>query len=300
MLEDLRLPCHASQLLTNQRLEYVMHFAATGDTRRTLASRTPRVPLVYKLSDVMDCSTQHVTHLSTSTESLHAKATWLRLVEAEHTTDLETRAGTATANPWPRVVAAKFYAKNLEGTPTRQSFGLVEQVVPVEWQQFRGRSRVRTHATEMETTTNQRKCHNCSQTGHLRRDCPEAPSSEGGFSGYPSGAPCFGCGQVGHLKRDCPTITNGRACHNCGQAGHLRRDCPEDVQPPKCHNCGEAGHLRRDCPQELRESRKCHHCGQGGHLRRDCPEDSGPSEDKCYQCGENGHWARNCPGGAVE
>ncbi|KAH7470941.1 hypothetical protein KRP22_003185 [Phytophthora ramorum] len=149
--------------------------------------------------------------------------------------------------------------------------------------------------TRMETTADQRKCHNCGQAGHIRRDCPEAPSQEGGFSGgFNSGAACFGCGKTGHLKRDCPT--GGRACHNCGQVGHIRRDCPEDVQPPKCHNCGESGHLRRDCPQELRESRKCHHCGQSGHLRRDCPDDSGPSEDKCYQCGETGHWARNCPG----
>ncbi|KAL3661930.1 hypothetical protein V7S43_013222 [Phytophthora oleae] len=152
----------------------------------------------------------------------------------------------------------------------------------------------RIEAKRMEAA-NQRKCHNCGQTGHLRRDCPEASTQEGGFGGY-SGAACFGCGKVGHLKRDCPTAAGGRACHNCGQTGHIRRDCPEDVQPPKCHNCGESGHLRRDCPQELRESRKCHHCGQSGHLRRDCPDDSGPSEDKCYQCGETGHWARNCPG----
>lgn len=147
----------------------------------------------------------------------------------------------------------------------------------------------------METTTDQRKCHNCGQGGHLRRDCSEAPSHEGNGGGYNTNAACFGCGKTGHLKRDCPTSAGGRACHNCGQMGHIRRDCPEETQPPKCHNCGESGHLRRDCSQELRESRSCHLCGQSGHLRRDCPDDSGPTEDKCYQCGDTGHWARNCP-----
>ncbi|TMW69639.1 hypothetical protein Poli38472_001795 [Pythium oligandrum] len=137
-----------------------------------------------------------------------------------------------------------------------------------------------------------RKCHNCGNTGHLRRDCPEAPSTEGGFN---SGAACFGCGKFGHLKRDCPSnVGGGRACHNCGNFGHLRRDCPEEAQPPKCHNCGQSGHLRRDCTSELRENRKCHGCGQFGHLRRDCPEDNGGSADKCYQCGGTGHWARDC------
>ncbi|TYZ62672.1 hypothetical protein PybrP1_002851 [[Pythium] brassicae (nom. inval.)] len=138
-----------------------------------------------------------------------------------------------------------------------------------------------------------RKCHTCGNTGHLRRDCPEAPAqAEGAFAGNAN--TCFGCGKTGHLKRDCPT--GGRACHNCGNVGHIRRDCPEDVQPPKCHNCGNTGHLRRDCPDDARESRKCHSCGNSGHLRRDCPEDNGPSADKCYQCGESGHWARNCTG----
>lgn len=149
---------------------------------------------------------------------------------------------------------------------------------------------------QMEAGGDARKCHNCGNTGHLRRDCPEAPAqaaAEGAF-GYNQGASCFGCGKFGHLKRDCPS--GGRACHNCGNVGHIRRDCPEEVLPPKCHNCGNTGHLRRDCPDEVRESRKCHHCGNSGHLRRDCPEDSGPTADKCYQCGESGHWARNCTG----
>ncbi|KAL4162777.1 hypothetical protein PRNP1_003309 [Phytophthora ramorum] len=199
---------------------------------------------------------------------------------------------------WTRTFAREYLPALERGNPSLAAF------VQHHWHEPSAVSKLSPEAsalqserreTRMETTADQRKCHNCGQAGHIRRDCPEAPSQEGGFSGgFNSGAACFGCGKTGHLKRDCPT--GGRACHNCGQVGHIRRDCPEDVQPPKCHNCGESGHLRRDCPQELRESRKCHHCGQSGHLRRDCPDDSGPSEDKCYQCGETGHWARNCPG----
>ncbi|POM61490.1 Universal minicircle sequence binding protein (UMSBP), partial [Phytophthora palmivora] len=90
----------------------------------------------------------------------------------------------------------------------------------------------------METTADQRKCHNCGQVGHIRRDCPEAPSQEGGFGGYNSGAACFGCGKVGHLKRDCPTSAGGRACH----------DWPHPSRLPGGGTAAQVPQLRRDRP----------------------------------------------------
>ncbi|KAG2839338.1 hypothetical protein PC129_g2849 [Phytophthora cactorum] len=123
--------------------------------------------------------------------------------------------------------------------PSDQSRGRTWRTLGSTWSSSRviSAEESETRETNMDTTSDQRKCHNCGQGGHLRRDCPEAPSQEGGFGSYNSGAACFGCGKVGHLKRDCPTSAGGRACHNCGQVGHIRRDCPEEAQPPKCHNC---------------------------------------------------------------
>jgi hypothetical protein len=62
---------------------------------------------------------------------------------------------------------------------------------------------------------------------------------------------CHNCGETGHLRRDCPSeMRESRKCHHCGQSGHLRRDCPDDSGPSedKCYQCGETGHWARNCP----------------------------------------------------
>lgn len=32
---------------------------------------------------------------------------------------------------------------------------------------------------------------------------------------------CFNCGETGHQKRDCPQASNNQACFNCGETGYV-------------------------------------------------------------------------------
>ncbi|CAI7758131.1 unnamed protein product [Closterium sp. NIES-53] len=60
---------------------------------------------------------------------------------------------------------------------------------------------------------------------------------------------CHNCGQMGHLRRDC---RNPPACSICGQEDHQRRDCPE---APVCGKCGRRGHVERECYSKKGEGR---------------------------------------------
>ncbi|CAI7765399.1 unnamed protein product [Closterium sp. NIES-54] len=60
---------------------------------------------------------------------------------------------------------------------------------------------------------------------------------------------CHNCGQMGHLRRDC---RNPPACSICRQEGHQRRDCPEALV---CGKCGRRGHVERECYSKKGEGR---------------------------------------------
>ncbi|KAG2979209.1 hypothetical protein PC118_g11865 [Phytophthora cactorum] len=72
--------------------------------------------------------------------------------------------------------------------PSDQSRGRTWRTLGSTWSSSRviSAEESETRETNMDTTSDQRKCHNCGQGGHLRRDCPEAPSQEGGFGSYNS------------------------------------------------------------------------------------------------------------------
>ena len=170
-------------------------------------------------------------------------------------------------------------------------------------------------------------CYNCSQEGHLSRDCPAERKAKA----------CYKCGDEGHLSRECPQnpqagqgygaapggySAGGQQCYKCNQVGHISRNCPQNQGqgaygyggqqqqgaygggnfgagnfggPAKtCYTCGGVGHLSRDCTTQ----QKCFNCGQGGHISRECSQ--APQAKACYNCGQPGHISRECPsqGGA--
>ncbi|GKF26596.1 zinc finger, CCHC-type containing protein, partial [Tanacetum coccineum] len=102
---------------------------------------------------------------------------------------------------------------------------------------------------------------------------------------------CHQCSEVGHWRRNCPVylaellkknkLSQGAStsgiCHQCSEVGHWRRNCPvylaELLKKNKlsqgastsgiCHQCSEVGHWRRNCPVYLAELLKKNKLSQG-------------------------------------
>ncbi|EDO17241.1 hypothetical protein Kpol_538p1 [Vanderwaltozyma polyspora DSM 70294] len=116
---------------------------------------------------------------------------------------------------------------------------------------------------------------------------------------------CNNCSQRGHLKRDCPHVI----CTYCGAMDdHYSQHCSKAI---KCANCNESGHYRSQCPQKWKRI-FCTRCNSKRHSRDRCPsvwrvyllKDDRPKKRKklilpmhsiyCYNCGLKGHFGDDC------
>ncbi|AQZ10199.1 AIR1 (YIL079C) and AIR2 (YDL175C) [Zygosaccharomyces parabailii] len=113
------------------------------------------------------------------------------------------------------------------------------------------------------------KCNNCSQRGHLKRNCPHVI--------------CSYCGAMDdHYSQHCLKAIK---CSNCNESGHYRSQCPQKWKRVFCTLCNSKRHSRDRCPSVWRvyllkdESNKrmlpmhaffCYNCGGKGHMGDEC------------------------------
>ncbi|CUS23307.1 LAQU0S09e01838g1_1 [Lachancea quebecensis] len=133
------------------------------------------------------------------------------------------------------------------------------------------------------------KCNNCSQRGHLKRNCPHVI--------------CAYCGVMDdHYTQQCPKAIK---CANCGEEGHYRSQCPRQARRIYCTECNSKNHARERCPSIWRsyylrertfcrtlhiERVFCYNCGHQGHFGDDCRlrrSSKVPNEDGSAFSGEN-------------
>lgn len=133
------------------------------------------------------------------------------------------------------------------------------------------------------------KCNNCSQRGHLKKNCPHVI--------------CSYCGMMDdHYSTHCPKTMR---CSHCNESGHYRQHCPMKWKRIYCTLCNSSKHSRDRCPSIwrsycLEESKKrrilpihlifCYNCGGKGHFGDDCLEQRSsrvPNDDGSAFAGNN-------------
>lgn len=140
------------------------------------------------------------------------------------------------------------------------------------------------------------KCNNCSQRGHLKKNCPHVI--------------CTYCGSMDdHYSQHCPKAIK---CSNCNEKGHYRSQCPQKWKKVYCTLCDSNKHSRDRCPSiwrvyllrdDINQEKKttnglslnmedvfCYNCGLTGHFGDDCSERRSsrvPNEDGSAFSGEN-------------
>lgn len=119
------------------------------------------------------------------------------------------------------------------------------------------------------------KCSNCSQRGHLKKNCPHVI--------------CTYCGAMDdHYSKHCPKAIK---CANCNENGHYRSQCPHKWKRVYCTLCNSKKHSRERCPSIWRV-----------YLIKDGNKNTGSGSLKkvpfdkifCYNCGSQGHFGDDC------
>lgn len=120
---------------------------------------------------------------------------------------------------------------------------------------------------------------------------------------------CQNCSQRGHLRKECPQPRKAKACLLCGEQGHFSRSCRQSL----CFRCNKPGHSVRDCDRK-RNGREdyCCRCGVYGHQNTDCPDAwrqfhlttiggdivTGAKLENhrkfCFNCAGSGHFGYEC------
>lgn len=126
----------------------------------------------------------------------------------------------------------------------------------------------------------QPKCNNCSQRGHLKKNCPHVI--------------CTYCGAMDdHYSKHCNKAIK---CANCNENGHYRSQCPHKWKKIYCSICNSNRHNRDRCPQIWRayllKDNDSKTAQQNGNIDNEIKLNM--DLIYCYNCGVQGHFGDDC------
>ncbi|AMD19960.1 HCL191Cp [Eremothecium sinecaudum] len=114
------------------------------------------------------------------------------------------------------------------------------------------------------------KCKNCSQRGHIKKNCPHVI--------------CSYCGLMDdHYSQHCPKTMR---CSHCNESGHYRQHCSQKWKRIFCTLCNSKKHSRDRCPSIWRS-----YCLASTTVKRVLPS----HRLYCYNCAGKGHFGDDCP-----